>query len=45
MAHAVEVANVFRDDEVRPSLDRREALAGAPHHDDECFRVPAVLGE
>ena len=45
MAHAVEVANVFRDDKVRPSLDRREALAGAPHHDDECYRVPAVLGE
>ena len=45
MAHAVEVANVFREDEVRPSLDRRETLAGAPHHDDECYRVPAVLGE
>ena len=26
------------------SLDRREALANAPHHDGECYLVPAVLG-
>jgi aspartyl-tRNA(Asn)/glutamyl-tRNA(Gln) amidotransferase subunit C len=45
MAHAVEMTNVFRTDEVRPSLDRREALANAPQHDDECYLVPAVLGE
>lgn len=45
MAHAVEVRNVFRDDEVRPSLPRDEALANAPQHDGECYRVPAVLGE
>jgi aspartyl-tRNA(Asn)/glutamyl-tRNA(Gln) amidotransferase subunit C len=45
MAHAVEMSNVFRDDEVRPSLERSEALANAPHHDDEYYLVPAVLGE
>jgi len=45
MAHAVEVANVLRDDAVRPSLDREQALANAPHRDDECYLVPAVLGE
>ncbi len=45
MAHAVELTNVLRDDEVRPSLDRGDALAGAPNHDDECYRVPAVLGD
>ncbi len=45
MAHAVERSNVFRDDEVMPSLDRAEALANGPNTDDECFRVPAVLGE
>ena len=45
MAHAVEMSNIFRDDEVRPSLDRKEALANAPHHDDEYYLVPAVLGE
>jgi aspartyl-tRNA(Asn)/glutamyl-tRNA(Gln) amidotransferase subunit C len=45
MAHAVEVANVFAADELRPSLDRAAALANAPHHDREFFLVPAVLGE
>ena len=44
MAHAVDVANVLRDDAARPSLDREQALANAPHRDDECYRVPAVLG-
>jgi aspartyl-tRNA(Asn)/glutamyl-tRNA(Gln) amidotransferase subunit C len=45
MAHAIEVTNVFRADEVTPSLPREEALANAPHHDDRGYLVPAVLGE
>jgi aspartyl-tRNA(Asn)/glutamyl-tRNA(Gln) amidotransferase subunit C len=45
MAHAVELVNVFAEDEVRPSLPREDALANAPKRDDECFRVPAVLGD
>ena len=45
IAHAMEVANVFRDDAARPSLDREAALANAPHRDEECYLVPAVLGE
>jgi aspartyl-tRNA(Asn)/glutamyl-tRNA(Gln) amidotransferase subunit C len=45
MAHALDVADVFRDDLVRPSLDRQQALANAPHRDAECYLVPAVLGE
>lgn len=45
MAHALDFANVFRADAVQPSLDREAALANAPHRDDECYRVPAVLGE
>jgi aspartyl-tRNA(Asn)/glutamyl-tRNA(Gln) amidotransferase subunit C len=45
LAHAVDVANVFRTDEVRTSLDRAAALANAPHTDGECYLVPAVLGE
>ncbi len=43
MAHARDMTNVFRDDAVRPSLDRRQALANAPHRDEECYLVPAVL--
>ena len=45
MAHALEVSNVFAADELRASLDRDAALAGAPHHDREFYLVPAVLGE
>jgi aspartyl-tRNA(Asn)/glutamyl-tRNA(Gln) amidotransferase subunit C len=45
MAHAGDVANVFADDTVRPSLPREAALANAPHHSGECYLVPAVLGE
>jgi aspartyl-tRNA(Asn)/glutamyl-tRNA(Gln) amidotransferase subunit C len=45
MAHAIEIANVFREDQVAASLPRGEALANAPHHDDRGYLVPAVLGE
>lgn len=45
MAHALDVSDVFRDDQIRPGLDRDEALANAPNRDDECYRVPAVLGD
>jgi len=45
MAHAVELANVLAEDVVAPSLPREEALANAPKRDDECYRVPAVLGD
>lgn len=45
MAHAVELTNVLVEDQPRASLDREAALANAPKHDDECYRVPAVLGE
>jgi aspartyl-tRNA(Asn)/glutamyl-tRNA(Gln) amidotransferase subunit C len=45
MAHALDVANAFREDVVRPSLDREAALGNAPHHDGECYLVPAVFDE
>ena len=45
MAHALEVSDCFRVDEVSPSLTRQQALANAPNHDDECYLVPAVLGD
>ena len=45
MAHAIETANVFRDDMVVASLPRDEALANAPHRDDRGYLVPAVLGD
>ena len=45
MAHALDVSDVLRDDAVRRSLPRDRALANAPNRDDQCYRVPAVLGE
>jgi aspartyl-tRNA(Asn)/glutamyl-tRNA(Gln) amidotransferase subunit C len=45
MAHALEISNVFAEDELRPSLERDTALAAAPHHDLEFYLVPAVLGD
>ncbi|NIL95637.1 MAG: Asp-tRNA(Asn)/Glu-tRNA(Gln) amidotransferase subunit GatC [Planctomycetales bacterium] len=45
MAHAVDLENVFAEDTVRASLDRERIMGNAPHRDDECYRVPAVLGE
>ena len=45
MAHAVELSDVFAEDESCAGLDRDDALANAPKRDEECYRVPAVLGE
>ena len=35
--------NVFREDEVRPSLPQERALANAPDQVDGFFRVPKIL--
>jgi aspartyl-tRNA(Asn)/glutamyl-tRNA(Gln) amidotransferase subunit C len=45
MAHAIELTNVFRQDDVGDSLPREQALANAPHHDSRGYLVPAVLAE
>ena len=45
LSHPLDSQNVFRADDVRPSLTTAEALQSAPRHDGECFLVPAVLGE
>jgi aspartyl-tRNA(Asn)/glutamyl-tRNA(Gln) amidotransferase subunit C len=45
LAHPLDTQNVFRDDVPKPSLSTAEARQSAPRHDDECFLVPAVLGD
>jgi aspartyl-tRNA(Asn)/glutamyl-tRNA(Gln) amidotransferase subunit C len=45
MAHAFDLHNVFADDVQGEHLPRAAALANAPKRDEECYRVPAVLGE
>jgi aspartyl-tRNA(Asn)/glutamyl-tRNA(Gln) amidotransferase subunit C len=44
-SHAVAMTNVFRPDEVRPSLPRDAVLAGAPSTEEHKFRVPRILSE
>ena len=43
--HAIEMTNVFRKDEVKPSLSPKDALSGAPAQEENRFRVPQILGE
>lgn len=41
--HVLPQKNVWREDEVRPSLSREEALANAPEQENGCFKVPKVI--
>jgi aspartyl-tRNA(Asn)/glutamyl-tRNA(Gln) amidotransferase subunit C len=42
-AHPLRLTNVYREDEVQPSLDRDEVLAEAPESIDGYFAVPPVM--
>ena len=42
-SHPVPLENVFREDEVLPSLPQTEVLANAPRQLEGCFQVKAVL--
>ena len=42
--HTQQVVNAFRDDAVRPSLPREQALANGPEQNGESFVVPRVIG-
>jgi aspartyl-tRNA(Asn)/glutamyl-tRNA(Gln) amidotransferase subunit C len=44
-SHALPLTNVFRNDELRPSLPREQILAAAPAVELMRFRVPRILGE
>jgi len=41
--HATATVNAFREDEVKPSLDREKALANAPASNGESIVVPKVI--
>jgi aspartyl-tRNA(Asn)/glutamyl-tRNA(Gln) amidotransferase subunit C len=42
-SHTVPVCNVFRDDEVTPSLSREDVLANAPAQAEGTFEVPRIV--
>lgn len=43
LSHAVSIENVFRTDEVKPSLSPEEALNNAPRKKGNFFKVPKVI--
>jgi aspartyl-tRNA(Asn)/glutamyl-tRNA(Gln) amidotransferase subunit C len=44
-SHVLPISNVFRDDEVRPSLDRDRVLQNAPQESHFFFKVPRIIEE
>lgn len=44
-SHAIEMTNVFREDEVKPSFSSATTSQNAPEWEDERFRVPRILDE
>jgi len=44
-SHPIPLSNVFREDEVIPSLSQEQALSGAPDSAQGRFRVAAILDE
>ena len=43
LLHMSENVNVLREDEVKGSITREDALKNAPLHDEEFFKVPKVI--
>lgn len=43
-AQTIELANILREDMVRPCLSVKDALANAPERYGDHFLVPAILG-
>jgi aspartyl-tRNA(Asn)/glutamyl-tRNA(Gln) amidotransferase subunit C len=44
-SHVLLMSNIFRDDEVRPSLDRDRVLQNAPQESHFFFKVPRIIEE
>jgi aspartyl-tRNA(Asn)/glutamyl-tRNA(Gln) amidotransferase subunit C len=45
LSHPIENTNVFREDEVKKSTNREEALKNAPDKSSEHFKVPKVISQ
>jgi aspartyl-tRNA(Asn)/glutamyl-tRNA(Gln) amidotransferase subunit C len=43
LLHMSDNVNVLREDEVKESITREEALLNAPIHDEQFFKVPKVI--
>ena len=45
LSHPLGLKNVFRNDDVKPSMPREEALSNAPARTDEAYKVPVVVDQ
>lgn len=43
LLHMSQEVNALREDEIKGSISREEALKNAPLHDDQFFKVPKVI--
>jgi aspartyl-tRNA(Asn)/glutamyl-tRNA(Gln) amidotransferase subunit C len=43
LAHCLPIANVFRHDEIKESLETQRVLTNAPESENEFFKVPKIL--
>ena len=44
-SHATELTNVFRPDELQPSISTEDALKNAPSRTEQYFKVPKVIDD
>jgi len=42
-SHAIPIYNVFREDEVKPSIPQEEVLGISPDEEDGHFKVPRII--
>jgi aspartyl-tRNA(Asn)/glutamyl-tRNA(Gln) amidotransferase subunit C len=42
-SHVIDMVNVMRDDEVKPSLPVEKGLANAPEREGTAFKVPRII--
>lgn len=42
-SHVIEMSNVMREDKLRPSLSKDEALMNAPDRTGDFYRVPKII--
>lgn len=45
LSHPIENSNVFRNDELKPSIKTEEVLKNAPDRTEEFFKVPKVINQ
>ena len=41
-SHVLDIKNVFREDEAKPSVTQEEALKNAPDEENQGFKVPKI---